>query len=72
MDLVCDTNGSVTCKAGILFLWFCFDPSQLDDTVLETIIYNAPDEISTRTILHYAQEFNSGVYRRYLASSVNN
>ena len=46
----------------VLFLLCGYDPAQLNETLLDTIVHHTPAGASTFTILHYAQEVTSGLY----------
>ncbi|PSN34670.1 Lipase 3 [Blattella germanica] len=59
-DSAC-SEGSITqgiCSS-IVFLLCGYDPSQVNTTVLPVLLSHTPAGVSTKTILHYAQEIGS-------------
>lgn len=56
------TNGLCS---NILFILVGFDEQQMNMTLLPTIMHHTPAGASSRTLLHYAQEINSGAFQGY-------
>lgn len=59
-DLVCDEDYVPIVCESVLFLLMGFDAEQVNKTLLDTIVHHSPAGSSARTIVHYAQEVNSG------------
>nr|XP_022911984.1 lipase 3-like [Onthophagus taurus] len=66
--------GKVFCKdgaifqevcAGVIFLIGGFDSEQLNRTMIPVIMTNTPAGAATKQLLHYAQDINSGEFRKY-------
>ncbi|XP_071452980.1 lipase 3-like [Hetaerina americana] len=78
---VLDMVGSALCKdeavtqslcSNILFLLCGYDSQQLNDTMIPVIIGHVPAGTSTKTVIHYGQEVNSGKFGRYDYGKVDN
>ncbi|XP_046394636.1 lipase 3-like [Ischnura elegans] len=76
-----DSIGATLCKdeaitqslcSNILFLLCGYDSKQLNDTMIPVIIGHVPAGTSTKTIIHYAQEVNSGRFSRFDYGKVEN
>jgi hypothetical protein len=52
-------------STSILFLIAGFNEDQMNETLLQTILYHTPAGASTRQIIHYAQEVNSANFQMY-------
>jgi hypothetical protein len=59
-DLFCDEGWLQIACESILFLMCGFDPDQVNETLLDTIVHHTPAGTSTFTVLQYAQEVTSG------------
>lgn len=64
-EAICQEGvGQVLCK-NALFAVCGFSPSQMNTTLLPTVMALAPAGSATKQFLHYAQEINSGKFRQY-------
>ncbi|XP_050303081.1 lipase 3-like isoform X7 [Anthonomus grandis grandis] len=65
-DVVCSENSitQLLCE-NILFALCGFDYQQLNDTLLPLILKYLPAGSSTKQLIHYGQEINSGYFRQY-------
>ncbi len=55
-DIFCDASWLQGVCESVLFLLCGFDPAQVNETLLETIVQHTPAGTSTYTVLQYAQE----------------
>jgi len=63
-ELVCDSVFEPLCE-NFLFLIAGFDDAQMNATLLPTIISHTPAGASTKQIVHYGQEVDSGGFNMY-------
>ena len=63
--LFCDAAWIQGVCESVLFLLTGFDPAQMNETLLPTIVSHTPAGASTHTILHYGQEVTSGDFAAY-------
>ncbi|KAF7405865.1 hypothetical protein HZH68_005234 [Vespula germanica] len=62
----CDlTSLGTTICSNIIFLIAGFDKPQMNTTLLPVILGHAPAGSSTKTVIHYMQEVNSGKFRQF-------
>ena len=59
-NVVCTEDARPEICANILFMQSGFDPDQMNLTLVETILNHTPAGGSTRTIIHYSQQYNYG------------
>ena len=59
-DLVCGEDDIPILCESIMILLCGFDFAQMNQTLMDTIAHHMPAGASARTIVHYAQEVNSG------------
>ena len=59
-ELICDEDSLPQVCGSIMYLLCGFDKAQLNETLLDTIVHHTPAGSSTRTVVHYIQEVNSG------------
>ncbi|TRY73442.1 hypothetical protein TCAL_06993 [Tigriopus californicus] len=64
-DIFCDGGWLQGICESVLFLMCGFDEAQVNETLLDTIIHHTPAGASTFTVIHYAQEVNSGGFNAY-------
>eukprot|EP00095_Tigriopus_kingsejongensis_P005003 maker-scaffold139_size317827-snap-gene-0.14 protein:Tk05003 transcript:maker-scaffold139_size317827-snap-gene-0.14-mRNA-1 annotation:"lipase 3" len=64
-DLFCDDGILQGICKSILFLLCGWDEAQVNETLLDTIVHHTPAGASTFTVVHYAQEVNSGGFHAY-------
>jgi len=73
-NILMDCIATLFCQEGsvvqgfcsnILFMLVGFDSPQMNKTLVSTIMHHTPAGASSRTLLHYAQEINSGIFEGY-------
>merc|ERR550519_983953 len=73
-NLLMDCIATLFCQEGSIMQGFCsnilfmlvgFDSPQMNKTLTSAIMHHTPAGASTRTLLHYAQEINSGRFEGY-------
>ncbi|KAJ8953102.1 hypothetical protein NQ318_013446 [Aromia moschata] len=69
---ICEGSvGEVLCE-NTLFILCGFSEDEMNTTLLPTIMSHVPAGASTRQMLHYAQEINSGHFRQYDLGLIEN
>ncbi|XP_012285753.1 lipase 3 isoform X2 [Orussus abietinus] len=70
---VCDkVNWEKELCANIFFIFSGFDQAEFNDTLIPVILGHSPAGTSTRTVVHYAQEIQSGEFRQFDYGSSTN
>ena len=59
-DVVCDENSHPQLCENVLFLLCGFDSDQQNLTLIDTIVHHTPAGSSSKTLVHYGQEMQSG------------
>lgn len=62
-DLICDEDSVPQLCESIFFLLCGFDSGQANLTLVDTIVHHTPAGSSSKTLVHYAQEMASGIWR---------
>jgi len=73
-NILMDCIATLFCQEGSIVQGFCsnilfmlvgFDSPQMNKTLVSTIMHHTPAGASSHTLLHYAQEINSGSFEGY-------